>query len=257
MIQANKNGFMYVLDRTNCKLIAAHPYVKVNWASHIDLATGRPVVTERLQALSRRRGGRDLAVARHQRGADRVQSEHRAGVCDHVEPAAHPEARAAEAGRSSADAPPASPARLPQVKPGDVLGHFAAINPLTGEKKWEVPLTDFPSSAGMLATGGGLVFTGKLTGEFVALDEATGKTLWQFKTGSSVNSTAITYTHKGRQYVTIASGLGGGLANRYVGGQSADRRLGLDVCVDARITCPSLDSALRVRSTLTTSGGGE
>ena len=101
------------------------------------------------------------------------------------------------------------------MKPGDVLGHFVAINPLTGEKKWEVPLTDLPSSAGMLATGGGLVFTGKLTGEFVALDEDTGKTLWQFKTGSSVNSTAITYTHKGRQYVTIASGLGGGLANRY------------------------------------------
>ena len=46
-----------------------------------------------------------------------------------------------------------------------------AINPLTGEKKWEIPLTDLPSSAGMLATGGGLVFTGRLTGEFVALDE--------------------------------------------------------------------------------------
>ena len=52
----------------------------------------------------------------------------------------------------------------------------------------------------MLATDGGLVFTGKLTGEVVALDEDTGATLWQFKMSSSVNSTAITYTHKGRQY---------------------------------------------------------
>ncbi len=101
------------------------------------------------------------------------------------------------------------------MKPGDVFGHFAAINPLTGEKKWEVPLTDLPSSAGMLVTGGGLVFTGRLTGEFIALDEDTGKTLWQFKTGSCVNSTAITYTHRGRQYVTVASGLGGILATRY------------------------------------------
>jgi alcohol dehydrogenase (cytochrome c) len=58
----------------------------------------------------------------------------------------------------------------------------------------------------MLATGGGLVFTGKLTGEFVALDQATRKTLWQFKTGSSVNATAITYTYRGRQFVTVASG---------------------------------------------------
>jgi alcohol dehydrogenase (cytochrome c) len=107
--------------------------------------------------------------------------------------------------------------RQPQIQPGDVLGHFAAINPVTGEKKWEIPLTEFPSSSGMLATGGGLVFTGKLSGEFIALDEATGNTLWQFKTGSSINSTAITYTHRGRQYVTIASGLGGGLANRFVG----------------------------------------
>jgi alcohol dehydrogenase (cytochrome c) len=106
-------------------------------------------------------------------------------------------------------------ARQPEIKPGDVVGYFAAINPLSGAKKWEVPLIDLPSSAGMLATGGGLLFTGKLTGEVIALDKDTGRTLWQFQTGSSVNSTAITYTHKGRQYVTIASGLGGVLATRY------------------------------------------
>ena len=105
--------------------------------------------------------------------------------------------------------------RVPTFKPGDVVGHFVAMNPLTGEKAWDVPLTDMPGSAGMLATGGGLVFTGKLTGEFVALDSATGRTLWQFKTGSSVNATAVTYTYKGKQYVTVASGLGGGLARRF------------------------------------------
>jgi len=104
--------------------------------------------------------------------------------------------------------------RIPNLDGGPV-GHFVAINPLTGAKKWEVPLTDLPSSAGMLATGGGLLFTGRLTGEFLALDEATGRTLWQFKTGSSVNATAITYIHNGRQYVTVASGRGGSLANRY------------------------------------------
>lgn len=80
-------------------------------------------------------------------------------------------------------------------------------------------MTDFPSSAGMLATASGLLFTGLLTGEFLALDEATGDTLWQFQTGSSVNSTAITYIHDGRQYVSVASGLGGSLANRYARGQ--------------------------------------
>ena len=48
-------------------------------------------------------------------------------------------------------------ARQPDMKPGDVFGHFLAINPVTGEKKWEIPLTDMPSSAGMLATAGGIV----------------------------------------------------------------------------------------------------
>src|SRR5262249_37261071 len=105
--------------------------------------------------------------------------------------------------------------RQPTFKPGDVVGHFIAINPLTGQTKWDVPLADMPSSAAMLVTEGGVVFSGKPTGEFVALDEATGQTLWQFKTGSSVNATAITYTQKGRQFVTIASGLGGALARRF------------------------------------------
>jgi alcohol dehydrogenase (cytochrome c) len=91
-----------------------------------------------------------------------------------------------------------------------------AINPVTGERKWEAPLMGVPSAAGMLATDGGLVFSGKLTGEFLALDADTGKTVWQFKVSSSVNSTAITYTHKGRQYVSVASGLGGAVAPRFV-----------------------------------------
>ena len=108
-------------------------------------------------------------------------------------------------------------ARQPNIKPGDVVGYFIAMDPLTGQRKWEVPLADMASSAGMLVTGGGLVFTGKLSGEFLALDEDTGKPLWQFKTSSSVNSTPITFTHKGQQYVTIASGLGGQLARRAAG----------------------------------------
>ena len=108
--------------------------------------------------------------------------------------------------------------RFPDVEPGDLLGHVVAINPLTGEKTWEIPMHDFPSSAGVLATGGGLLFTGKITGEFIALDEETGETLWEFQPGSSVNATAITYTLNGRQQVTVASGLGGSLANRYARG---------------------------------------
>jgi len=214
MIQTNKNGFLYVLDRTNCKLIAAHPYVKVNWATHIDMATGRPVLTD---VYKRFAAGEEVEIW-PSRGTNAVPIAFNpntgliyAGTWNvaRVQKLAPP--RPAIKGGTSTGVD----ATVPDVKPGDVVGYFAAINPLTGEKKWEIPLTDLPSSAGMLATGGGLLFTGKLTGEFVALDQDTGQTLWQFKTGSSVNSTAITYTHKGRQYVTVVSGLGGALATRY------------------------------------------
>jgi alcohol dehydrogenase (cytochrome c) len=214
MIQANKNGFMYVLDRGNCKLIAANPYVKVNWATHIDIGSGRPVLAD---LYKRFLAGEEVEIW-PSRGTNAVPIAFNPNTglvyastwnLPRIQKIAPPKPQVVGANSTGVVN------RLPEVKPGDPLGHFVAINPLTGEKKWEVALTDFPSSAGMLATGGGLVFTGKMTGEFLALDQETGRTLWQFKTGSSVNSTAITYTHKGRQYVTIVSGLGGTLATRY------------------------------------------
>jgi alcohol dehydrogenase (cytochrome c) len=206
---------MYVLDRTNCKLIAAHPYVKVNWASAIDLDTGRPVLTDVQKRFTAgeeveiwpSRGTNAVPIAFDPASGLVYADTWNIARIQKIDPAAEPE----ELGEATTGVA----ARTPKMNPEDVFGHFLAINPLTGEKKWEIPLTELPSSAGMLATGGGLIFTGKMSGEFLSLDEATGKTLWQFKTGSSVNSTAITYTHNGRQYVTIASGLGGALATRY------------------------------------------
>jgi alcohol dehydrogenase (cytochrome c) len=214
MIQANKNGFLYVLDRTDCKLIAARPYVRVNWATTIDLETGRPVLTE---LYKRFLAGEEVEIW-PSRGTNAVPLafDPRKGIVfastwdvPRIQKITRPKQQVIGANSTGVLA------RVPQVKPGDVLGHFAAIDPLTGEKKWEVPLRDFPGAAGMLATSGGLVFSGKLTGEFVALDAQTGKILWEFKTGSSVNATAITYMHKGRQFVTVASGRGGILASRY------------------------------------------
>jgi alcohol dehydrogenase (cytochrome c) len=214
MIQANKNGFMYVLDRTNCKPIAAPAYVKVNWASHIDLTTGRPVLTD----VYRRFLAGDEVEIWPSRGTNAVAIAFNpnSGLVyantwniPRIQKLAQP--KPVMLGGETTGVV----ARVLPVRPGDVLGSFIAINPLTGEKKWETPLPDLPSAAGMLATDGGLVFTGKLTGEFLALDADTGKTLWQFKVSSSVNSTAITYTHKGRQYVSVESGLGGAVAPRY------------------------------------------
>ena len=155
MIQANKNGFLYVLDRTNCKLIAAHPFVKVNWASRIDLATGRPVLTD---VYKRFLAGEEVEIW-PSRGTNAVPIAFNPNTgliyastwnLPRIQKLADPPAAHVLGGNTTGVT-----ARLPDVKPGDVYGHLVAINPLTGEKKWEVPLTDFPSSSGMLATGGG------------------------------------------------------------------------------------------------------
>ena len=103
-----------------------------------------------------------------------------------------------------------------QPKPDDVVGYHAAMNPLTGEFKWKIPIKGIPNAASMLGTASGLLFTGRPTGEVLALDEDTGEVLWQFKTGSSINAPAITYMHKGRQYVTVASGTGGSVIRRFI-----------------------------------------
>jgi len=216
MIQSNKNGFMYVVDRTNCKLVAAHPYTRVNWATGVDLASGRPQLTGIYKDFL---AGDEVEIY-PSRGSNSVPIAFNpnkglvyAAPWDlpRIQKIAPPKVQ--EIGKDSTGVI----ARQPNVTPGQVVGSFIAFDPLTGQRKWEVPLTDIPSSAGMLATGGGLVFTGKPTGEFVALDEDTGRTLWQFKTSSSINATAITFTHKGKQYVSIASGMGGILARRFVG----------------------------------------
>ena len=212
MIQPNKNGFLYVLDRTNCALIAAHPFVKVNWASHVDLRrVGRcsPTSTSGFWLARRSRSGRRAAPTR-------CRSRSTPPPISSTPP------------RGTSRASRSLRRRSRSWWASDPPGPLHASRRRSRATRWAIswrwtrsrarrsgnPL-QLPSSAGVLATGGGLLFTGLPTGEFVALDEATGKTLWQFKTGSSVNSTAITYVHKGRQYVTIASGRGGGLANRY------------------------------------------
>ena len=216
VLNGNKNGFLYVIDRTNGKLIAAHPMTRVTWATHIDLKTGRPVLTDVADRLMK---GEEVEVF-PQRGTNAIMfafnpKTNLAYLNTWDLPRIQKfvpykfqnlgEPNTATAGRSS------------EIKPGDVVGYHLAMDPLTGMFKWKIPITDMASSGSVLATDGGLLFTGMPTGEFLALDEETGKTLWKFKTSSSVNAPPITYTHKGLQYITVASGLGGSLARGQVG----------------------------------------
>jgi len=213
ILNGNKNGFFYVIDRTNGKLIAAHPMTRVTWATHVDLKTGRPVLTDVAERLMK---GEEVELY-PQRGTNAIMFAFNPKTnLAYLNTWDLPRIQKFVPYKFNKRGEPntATRGRNPVVKPGDVVGYHVAMDPLTGKFKWKIPITDVANSASLLATDGGLIFTGKPTGEFIALDEETGKQLWQFKTSSSINAPPITYTHKGVQYVTVASGLAGSLPRR-------------------------------------------
>ena len=213
IMNANKNGFFYVVDRTNGKLIAAHPMTRINWATHVDLKTGRPVLTD---VPARLMAGEEVEIY-PQRGTNAIMfAFNRRTNLAYLNTWDLPRIQKFVPYKFERLGEPntAAAGRNPVIKPGDVVGHQVAMDVVTGKFKWKIPVTDIPSAASLLVTDGGVVFTGKPTGEFIALDEETGKQLWQFKTSSSINAPPITYTHKGVQYVTVASGLGGSVIRR-------------------------------------------
>jgi alcohol dehydrogenase (cytochrome c) len=209
-MQMNRNGFLYVLDRTNGELLSAKAFGKVTWATHVDMATGRPVESELTRKL---RAGEAIEMWPSTRGAKNwphaafnpntgllyANTNHGYSTYKFTELAPYKAGTRYQGVQNV----------YPVVKKGDIVGYIEAIDPLTAQPKWRVPQHDYQLASAMLATGGGLLFTGRHTGEFFAIDADTGNTLWEYKTSSGVNAMPITWTHQGKQYVTVLSGLGG------------------------------------------------
>jgi alcohol dehydrogenase (cytochrome c) len=208
LMDANRNGFFYVLDRTNGKLLAANPYVKVNWATGIDMKTGRPIETD---VTKDAREGKKVTVYPSILGGknwEPMSFNPQTGLAyantllfgGHykTEPATY---KAGEwyLGMDLTD--------LWDWGDGP-RGALRAIDPLTGKAKWEAT-SNIPRFSGVLSTAGGVVFSGQLTGEFEAFDADTGKKLWQFQTGSGIEGQPVTWQQDGVQYVAVASGYGG------------------------------------------------
>jgi len=209
LMQLNRNGFVYVLDRTTGELLSAKPYEKVNWASRVDMKTGRPVETEVAKNIREMKPTEHWPSTRGAKNWEHAAFNPRTGL---LYAATLHEGRMYQHLKTE---PYAAGQRymfienLPlKREANEPVGHIDAIDPLTGEKKWRMPLTDYQVWSAVLASGD-LVFTGKETGEFIALDAHTGEQLWQFQTGSGINAMPVTYTFKGRQYVTVLSGIGG------------------------------------------------
>ncbi len=103
---------------------------------------------------------------------------------------------------------------------------------MTGKAKWEA-LTDIPRFSGVLSTAGGVVFSGKLTGELEAFDADNGNKLWQFKTGSGIEGQPVTWQQDGVQYIAVSSGIGGGY-DAVLRRRAAERRSGRRLAVGVR-----------------------
>ena len=208
LIQANRNGFFYVLDRTNGEFITANAFVeKTTWTAGIDAVTGRPERSESVEHMLKTGeptevwptafGGKNLAPMSYSKRTGLayinaintgwvvtpVDQEFREGVL-----------------YFSID--------FEFVDSSAPTGELKAIDPLSGRIKWSFP-TETAMNGGTLVTAGNLVFSGAQTGELYALHAETGEKLWEYRTGSGIVAPPVTYQVGGKQYVAVASGIGG------------------------------------------------
>ncbi len=202
LVHADRNGYYYVLDRTNGEFLLARPFVeRLNWATGID-AKGRPIEKPHMEPTP---GG--IRVCPSVRGATNWMSPSYNPAnnllyvvtleqCDiYLSSAKAPKPLSGFHGTGAEQIP---------EEPGHIS--LRALSPRTGEMVWQRPMPG-PGTmwAGTVATAGGLVFSGDDNGDLVAFDAKSGDDLWHFNTGHTLYSSPVTFSVKGKQYVTIAA----------------------------------------------------
>jgi PQQ-dependent dehydrogenase (methanol/ethanol family) len=212
LVNFDRNGFAYTLDRETGELLVAEKFdPAVNWATHVDMETGRPQVVAR---YSTRANGEDVnttnicpaalgtkdqqpAAFSPKTGLFYVPTNH---VCMDYEPFRV----SYTAGQPFVGATVA----MYPAPGGTDLGNFIAWDAGEGKIVWSLP-EPFSVWSGALATAGDVVFYGTLEGYLKAVDAKTGRLLYQFKTPSGIIGNVNTWMHKGEQYVGVLSGIGG------------------------------------------------
>jgi alcohol dehydrogenase (cytochrome c) len=215
VMQANRNGFLYVLDAKDGKLLAANAFEKVNWADGVDLKTGRPNFTDVYKGALE---GKNVTVWPSVSGGTNWQHMSFSQKTKLLYINTLHVGMTYEAGEPPKLVPgkPSGPGTVKRTTVTDdpnVRGFLKAVDPMTGKSKWETPYKS-PNYSSTLSTASNLVFTGVMTGEFQALDADTGKILWSFQTPSGIIGQPITWEKDGKQYVTVMSGIGGVYALR-------------------------------------------
>lgn len=208
LMHADRNGFFYVLNRQNGELISAEPFVTVNWATHIDKKTGRPVEAannEKRPQLGKWArnvcpnliGGKNWSPMSFNPGTGLVYLP-AFNMCMDIanKEEEYTPGRFYLASEFNLDMSGAS---------GDNLAEFIAWDPVKQEKAWSIK-EDLPFVGGAMTTAGNLVFYGNQHGMLKALNARTGRVLWEFDVGTGIIQSPMTYTVDGKQYLAVVAG---------------------------------------------------
>ena len=207
LMQANRNGFFYVIDRSNGKLISAKNFVPTNWATGIDLKTGMPIEAANNEKRPRLKkwakdicpnlvGGKNWMPMSYNPDTGLVYIPTN-NLCMDLEGVQEEYKRGQFFLGVNFD--------LDKPGPGGYLGGLKAWNPVTQKEAW-FNKDDLPFNGGTMTTTTGLVFAGDIKGMFRAMDAKTGKELWKFNAGSGISAAPISYTLDGKQYIAVTSG---------------------------------------------------
>jgi alcohol dehydrogenase (cytochrome c) len=217
MLWANRNGYFYVLDRTNGKFLSGTPFVKVNWSSGLD-ANGRPIMTpppENEPVFPGVQGGTNWYPPSYspRTGLFYFSAWENYASIFRREEQEYAAGRTFTGGGFTVNAPtPDSPTigvgrRGPINNWTSEVGNGAtiALDPKTGKRVWTFPQFDV-TDAGMLTTASDILFTGGREGYFYALDAKTGKELWKTNLGGNIVMAPVTFQVEGKQYISVISG---------------------------------------------------
>ena len=215
LMQAPKNGFFYTIDRISGELISAEPYVTVNWASHIDKATGRPVETDN----ARYEKGPHLSLPAPYGGHNwHPMSFSPATGLVYVPAQEVPWLYVNDEGfefipgqwNTGTDGAigdmPTDPMQLAQLA-ANIRGFLLAWDPVEQKEVWRYQHAG-AWNGGTLSTSGNLVFQGSVIGELVAYSADKGERLWSFATQTGITAGPVSYELDGDQYVAVAVGWG-------------------------------------------------